>query len=443
MMIHSRTRDVLLSVSRAFAALLALHLLVLHCGIACQAQEAAATEEPSEPQVPLMLRTYREIREAPGPDGEMVPIEENKKLRPLVQTMLTSGKFANPDDQKLFDEYFRWRIAEMTWAENLSKLSTMRQRFKKLDLGVSGRAPEPTVHDKLNTTLLNVLQNIAKNDGYHPAVRCNCVLLINLLDQKEEQGAGGVGVVPLPEALPVLVRMSKDPKLRDCVRIPALLGVARHAEFEIPAAARKGDEGVVPLLIEIVGAKQPIGDGTIGGHGWLRRRGAETLGTVAIKWPEANTPQVAGALLSLVGDDEASLVSRSEAAKSVGAIERGALNGNAGTIAQSIGGVAVAVAKRGPVSETAKLGTDYLTYLYLGLLTGLKGTEANRGLTPAAGDAETKEFIRELTKKVEEMLSVTTDPKMQEPTRIERLDTLGDRLAEWLKKAGLKLASGG
>ncbi len=41
------------------------------------------------------------------------------------------------------------------------------------------------------------------------------------------------------------------------------------------------------------------------------------------------------------------------------------------------------------------------------------------------------------------MLSVTTDQKMQEPTRIERLDTLGDRLAEWLKKAGLKLARGG
>ena len=442
MMIHSRPRDVLLSVSRAFAALLVLHLLVLHCANACQAQEAAVAEEPSEPQVPLMLRTYLEIREAKGPDGDMVPIEENKKLRPLVQTILTSGKFTNPDDQKNFDEFYRWRIAEMTWAENLPKLTGMRQRFKKFDLNASGRAADPTVHDKLNTMLLNVMQNIAKNDGYHPAVRCNCVLLINLLDQKEEQ-AGGAGVVPLPEALPVLVRLSKDPKMRDCVRIPALLGVARHAEFEIPAAARKGDDGVVPLLIEIVGAKQPIGDGTVGGHGWLRRRGAETLGTVAVKWPEANTPQVAGALLSLVGDDEASLVSRSEAAKSVGAIERGALNGNAGTIAQSIGGVAVAVAKRGPVSETAKLGTDYLTYLYLGLLTGLKGTEANRGLTPAAGDAETKEFVRELTKKVEEMLSVTTDPKMPEPTRIERLDTLGDRLAEWLKKAGLKLASGG
>ncbi len=57
------------------------------------------------------------------------------------------------------------------------------------------------------------------------------------------------------------------------------------------------------------------------------------------KWPEANTPQVAGALFRFVGDEEASLVSRSEAAKSVGAIERGALTGNAGAIAQAIGGV--------------------------------------------------------------------------------------------------------
>ena len=54
-----------------------------------------------------------------------------------------------------------------------------------------------------------------------------------------------------------------------------------------------------------------------------------------------------------------------------------------------------------------------------------------------------RRFINELIKKIEEMLSVTTDPKMQEPTRIERLDSLGDRLEEWLKKAGLKVAGAG
>jgi hypothetical protein len=434
MTIRPLSRYVVFAVSIVFAA-----LMLLRSDVSCHAQ-APVAEEPAEPQVPIMLREFREIREAPGPDGDMVPIEENRKLTTLITPLRQSGKFVTPEDQKTFDDYYRWRIAEMTWAENVSKLAEKRLKFKRLDLTPSGKAPDQTFHTKLNEKLLSVLQNIAKSEDYHPAVRANAVLLIGALDQKEETSPGGVGVIPLAEALPVLVSMSKDPKLPDCVRIPALIGVARHAEFEVPAAARK--DAVVPLFVEIVGSKQPIGNGDLGGHGWLRRRGAESIGVVALKWPESNTPAVAAALLSLIGDDNASLVSRSEAAKSVGAIERSVLNGNAGVIAQAIGSTAVAVAKRGPVPDTAKLGTDYLTYMYLGLLTGLKGMEPNRGLLPAASDADTKQFVSDLIKKVDEMLSVTMDLRLPEQTRIDRLGTLGDRLEEWLKKAGLKLARG-
>ena len=352
--------------------------------------------------------------------------------------MRTEGKITSPDDQKVFDDYYRWRIAEMTWADNLSKLTEKRLRFKRFDLIPSGKSPERQYHDKLNEKLLTVLQKIVRSDEYHPAVRTNFTLLIGMLDQKEEGADESPVIVPLPDALPVLVSMARDPKLPDCVHIPALLGVMRHAEFEMTPAVRK--EALVPLLVEIVAAKQPVGGGTVEGHGWMRRRGAEALGAVATKWPEANIPQVAAALQSLIADEEASLVSRSEGAKGVGSLDRAVLNGNAGAIAQSIGGLAVAVAKRGPVPETAKVGNDYLTYLSLCLLTGLKGSEPTRGLQAAAGDNETKEFIRELTKKVDEMLVITTDQRLQESTRIERLESLGDRLEEWLKKAGLKLA---
>ena len=271
----------------------------------------------------------------------------------------------------MFDDYFRWRIAEMTWVENLPKLSDKRVKLKR-DLVQAGKIPDSPVHEKLNEKLLSVLQSIAMSDDYHPAVRCNCALLIGMLDQK--RGDGHAGQRPAwfrcRMLCWVLVSMANDPKLLDCVRISALLGVARHSEHDMAPPERKK---LIELFIGLVGTKQPGGVGTIGGNGWLRRRAAEGLGTVAIKWPEANTPQVVGALLSLMADEEASLVSRSEAAKSLGAIDRGALNANAAELAKSVGGVAVAIAKRGPVADTAKLGIDYLSYLYLGLLTGLKG----------------------------------------------------------------------
>ena len=56
-----------------------------------------AAEAPSEPQVPIMMREFREIREAPNaPDGDMVPIEENRRAeRQLVTPLRQTGKIVH------------------------------------------------------------------------------------------------------------------------------------------------------------------------------------------------------------------------------------------------------------------------------------------------------------------------------------------------------------
>ena len=97
----------------------------------------------------------------------------------------------------------------------------------------------------------------------------------------------------------------------------------------------------------------------------------------------------------LIGDEGASLVSRSEAAKSVEArlnVTHGGSHQQCGSHCTSnrYGATAVDVAKRGPVAETGKTGTDYLTYLYLGLLTGSKGERLEPRFVVAASDGETQ-----------------------------------------------------
>lgn len=396
---------------------------------------APAAEEPVDEE-PLMTRSYQELREIKIGD-EMVPIEENKRIRQRVMSMITNdGKFNTPDDQKVFDEYYRWRVAEMTWIENLAELPKKRDKFKRQDLSLSSKAPDLLTHSTLNAMLLNAAANIARSDIYHPVVRHNCMMLVAVLDEREPGTVSGPPPIPLPAALPVLMDTLSDAKQLECVRVAALFGIVRHTELEVAPDARKK---LLPLLVSLAGSKQ---QGGAAGQVWMRSRAAQALGNMSAKWPEANQPTTAAALHQLIGDEQASLSARCEASHSIGTLERSVFNGNATTIGNSIGRLAVDVAKKAPVAETGRLGNDALTYAFLRLLDGLKGTESGRGLLPAATEASAKAFMQELIRRVDELASVSSDSKLQDPVRIERLGSMGDRLQDWLKKDH-KLASGG
>jgi hypothetical protein len=437
-----------------FALSTAALFLVGLAGTLAHAQDTPA-EDPAAGE-PLMLREFKELREAPY-NGEMVPIDENPKQRLPVQNMLRAGNFGTDEEEKknnekIFNEFYRFRIAELTWLDNLPLLTKKRQDFKKRDLPTSGNAPDQTVHDRLNGMLLNALRSLASNETYHPAARLNCMLLIASLDQKEPDFQGK-GAIPLPAALPVLKQFAEDEKMLDAVRIAALQGLGRHCEAAVvnPAADIKSDVRknlVMPLLRDLVESKAGktspgAGKGTVGGRQWMRNQAAITIGVVADKWPEANDPATGLVLQQMIKDQEANLLSRCEAANSLGSMDKVVFNGNARAMAHSLGELAVDVCKKGPVPESAKVGNEYLTYSYLRVLHGLKNPEKpGRGLASAAPDAPTKSFIDDLSRRIDDMVQISNDAKLQDPTRIERLVSAGDRLQEWLKKTNTNLASG-
>ena len=111
--------------------------------------------------------------------------------------------------------------------------------------------------------LLKAASAIAGDAAYHPAVRVNMMLLIGYLDQVEPD-VTGKGAVPLAAAIPEFLKAPEDPKQLDAVRVTALEGVLRHAEYGMPAPNQKL---VVDAMQKLISTKAP-GDMSPAGFAW-------------------------------------------------------------------------------------------------------------------------------------------------------------------------------
>ncbi|HEY5316252.1 MAG TPA: hypothetical protein VIK18_27230, partial [Pirellulales bacterium] len=401
----------------------------------------AAEAPPAEPvvdEVPLMTREFLELREYKGPDGVMLPIELNRSARTQITRILNDGKFTLADDEKLFDDYYRFRIAELTWTENLTDLPKKRGVFKKNDLSMSGRAAEPEVHAKLNKKLLDVLPNIALKDAYHPVVRFNCMLLLGTLDQTEP-AIGGVGALPLPEALVKLKEAAADAAQIDAVRIAAMDGILRHCELEVAAPMRKE---LVPVLQAIIAEKKPSAAGTPAGQLWLRHRAAQALTEMAAKWPEANQSDAVNALQQLVADEDAAFIFRADAAQGIGTLQKGVFKDGPALrdLSTLIGRLAIGIATKAPVPDAGKVNSENLTYCLLRANAALKGQDTGRGLVAAAVEPSTRKFVTDLANKIDGLISTANDQRLNDSDRTVRLADEADRLNQWLEKSRTTLA---
>lgn len=398
----------------------------------------AAAADSAEDELPVMIREYQEVRETKDKDGVMVPIELDRRARTAMTRILNEGKFSQPEDEAIFDGYYTFRIAELTWKENLTDLPNKRLKFKNGDLMPSGRAEDQTVHAKLNSKLVTVLPNIALSDAYHPTVRYNCMLIVASLDQVEPV-FNGPPALPLPESLNALMKAAGDEKQIDAVRIAALDGLVRHCGVEVAKPAR-GD--LVEMLMKIVKAKKPSPVGKPGGQLWLRYRAAQALGLMAAKWPEANRPETVDALQQLVTDEDAPFIFRAEAANSLGSMDKGVFN-NANMVrdlSAVVGQLAIIIASKAPLPDAGKVNSENLTYCLMRTNSALKGLDQARGLAAAATEPGTKKFVMDLAGKIDGLVSTANDSRLNDSDRTGRLKDEADRLGQWLQKSRTSLA---
>ncbi len=230
------------------------------------------------------------------------------------------------DNTVIFDSWFtRYFFPLMTDPKELGNIAEMRQEFfKKYYSTIKNDVQGQQVRDRLNGLTLNFMKNLAivtPRGEFHPAVRYNAMLIIGDLDSRgaETQG-GGSPADPWNDALVVLKDELVSDKQIDAVRVAALIGINRHAEFNRyrPAGRRIPDASIAVLIkpiLDIANAKEPPAGRTPAGHNWMRRQAVEILSHFGAVRPIG---EVATAINNIVADPDEPLSLRCAAAQAQG-----------------------------------------------------------------------------------------------------------------------------
>ena len=402
-------------------------------------------------------------------DGKEVAIKApTSKDRAKINAIERAGKAATAEEEKLISDHFRYRIAELTWKENIPALPGKRKDVKK-DLGTLGRAPASDLHVRFNKMLLDEMQKVAADKRYPRAVRVNAVLMIGELDQREPSGLNAG--VPLPDAEPILSGILKDESMHDVLRIEALVGLMRHAKAGMQASAN--DELLKQAIVFLEAKEPPKGKDPVG-HFWLRMLACDTIKILAEKGPEANQPNVVAAVEAYVVEKGAELWVRCRAAETFGHIEAKSLQATANVDAKILASLVVEISKTHdrlleaagveankkkkkttaaprPVNEgeenappsipehVQKVAFEDVFGQLLEVRYGLVGvqnnakekTSATRGLF-AASDPAGQQFIKDLVDQIDKMIKKLKDTKAEKST----IDLLAEVSAEGVKLEG-------
>jgi len=234
-------------------------------GVAATARTAAPV--PAAPPAPPAGRGFKELRDVQAPP--------NAKFE--VPRMMRSGQIT---DQEMFDAWWRFRLSELTLSENGPKLSVLRKDLVR-DWKQGLQAPTNPAHQRAVGFLLQGASAIANDQAFSPAARISVVLLIGELNKSESLFGRGPSE-PLPDAHAELMRIVQDDNvsdIQDALRAAALVGLQRHAENTIPAAAKQEISDAMKKLA--ASDQPPAGRGTAV-HAWLTARARGILSSLGV-----------------------------------------------------------------------------------------------------------------------------------------------------------------
>jgi len=319
-----------------------------------------------------------------------------------VKSMLRNARF-QAGEQEVFDRFFLgYYLPRWSDPKNVESLTEYRDDLEIRYLRTAKPGPP---YDRLNELVLAFcatgvpaemvpagLQNqiapgtALASANFHPAVRVNAMLMVGRLN-----APGGNPPVPLPQALPPMVRALRDPQQIDGVRVAALIGILRHARAGISDAdARKA---VADTAADLAASTPPPGR-TPEGHAWMRSRAVEILG--AMGWvgnaSAGNIGQPVAKLLSdIAADAQLDLWLRCAAARALGGLQyQGAGGLEPEQLLRSLGRLTVdVVAAEGQTVSRRRL-KYHVASIWFGLLgrewapSGSRDPEAGRGVAHLA-----------------------------------------------------------
>jgi hypothetical protein len=233
-----------------------------------------------------------------------------------INSVLSGDTTLDENGKQVMDGFFaKVKLAELTHVANLTKLHEKRISLRQLYIR-RPRLPD-AVHTHLNELIFTNMTRVAHDNGYHPAVRVNAMLMVAELNQKEAAVASGAQVpaVPLPSAMSGrggLLESAEDTTLHPAVRAMALYGIQRHADAKIPA----GSQANVMAKMAAILKEKPLTAGNTQGAAWLKARAADVLATMGATDASGAVP---GELATIVIDAAAPIDLRCAAAKALGA----------------------------------------------------------------------------------------------------------------------------
>lgn len=296
--------------------------------------DAAGKTDGKETGLPAGLIQNRQVLPEMEIDNELFTdgqeTEFNKKSRTAFEKALGSAALTD-EEKKLIDAGAKYWVHRFTMkkyreeeapkkvektgpdkvANPKERLPDLRKRFLDL-IKLSGKTQVAREY-----FLKQVTDLCGKDDilGNHFVVRQNIILLLGQLPQSNPTVPKNTEQPPYDPAYAVLLKVIKDDKQHDALKVDALIGLLRICRLGLPLPDANNDRKRAEIAMALVPelAKKST-------HWWYQCRLAECLGMAAVTFDPANktNPIVLQTLAEAVADDTRHFQARVEAAKAIG-----------------------------------------------------------------------------------------------------------------------------
>lgn len=206
----------------------------------------------------------------------------NTKLRGRRQGVVVDLREKNFGtlDASQFEEYFNdYYLQQFVQpADTRTRtLGELRIELRNQYLG-TGRSGPP--YNRLADMTFSFMQAILRGD-FDMEIKYNAMMMIGDLNESEGDIAQGTKPKPYSKALDLMIRVYRSPKAPDYLRVPALLGIMRHAELHSssPMTAEQRDL-VLHAMADLLNEKAAPENRTAEAQAWLRRLAAQILGNM-------------------------------------------------------------------------------------------------------------------------------------------------------------------
>jgi len=250
------------------------------------------------------------VREEKDADGYKYQVPEERwrkkadenKFRTITRAIFAGTQsISEPAQRLLFREFYvRYVFPMMTTPEGLRTVGRERQDLLR-DLATTKSAD---VHKEVIDFTIPAMTRIVQDKEYRPQARYNAMLILSSLNDVEPNNIGATQTLPEPakDALRVIFQQFQKSD-RDEIKLAALLGLARHLEWDnykqTPMAANVRAV-IIKELTALAEAKEPPAGREADVHLWMRRRAVEGLGVACVTKGDA---EIAAMMERLLKDD--------------------------------------------------------------------------------------------------------------------------------------------